>query len=399
LIKHALIFTNSYPNPEQPERGVYTAQIVGELQKFVHVTVVNPLPWFPDWSVLMRYPDWYLYARIPDKWEWEGIPVHRVRYPVIPGGLGFSQAAACFFFALPKVREIHRRERIDVINAHYLYPEGVAATAIGRLLRIPVVLSARGSDVNYLSKMRGRKGQIRWAVRSCSMTTAVSRALSDGLMQLGVVDSRVRTIPNGVNQIKFPMRSRKEARALLRLQDPLRVLLFVGLLKEVKGLHYLIESLSKIRDSGKLDFATYLVGDGPLRVSIEEEIRNAKLEDSVSILGMKAHEEVSLWMAASDLIVLPSLNEGMPNVVLEALACGRPVVATHVGGVPDLVSEGNGLLVPPADSAALAGAIVQGFKMSWNSETIRKSIQGMTWEETARQHIELYEEAIKAYKS
>lgn len=397
--KHAVIVTNSFPNPEQPERGIFIAQIAQELRNTYEITVISPLPWFPKYGFLSRYSEWYMYSRIPSEWEWCGIKVFSSPYVVIPGTLGFTHPIFLFPSLLHKLKNINKHIKIDIINAFNLYPEGVAAVLSGLSMKIPVVLSARGSDVNYLAKMRGRRLQIKWALRNCTRSTGVSEALSRELVRLGGDQGKVRTIVNGINYRRFQMRSKAEARALLRISGTERMLLFVGLLKEVKGLSILIEALSLIREKGTLDFMTYIVGDGPLRRCLEEMIKAHQIQDRVTITGMRPHEEISLWMSAADAFCLPSINEGMPNVVLEALSSGTPVVGSRVGGIPELVKNGNGILVTPGDSHALSNALSKVFIMEWNKERIRESIQGLTWEATANQYSALYRDSIEEHLS
>jgi len=393
-MRHVLIFTNSFPNPSEPARGIYTGQIAEELARRVAVTVMSPLPWFPEWRFLERFPDWFLYATVPRMWTWRGIPSHAVRYVVLPRMFGWSHALSVYASAIGRVREIHKENRLDLINGHYLYPDGVAAVMIGRSLGIPVVLTAQGSDVNYLAEIPGRRFQICWALRRCQAVTAKSEALAREMVSLGVPAGKMTTIPNGVDDILFSPGDKASARRALGIPLEKRTLVFVGYLREVKGLRILMAALERLSGRGREEFTTFLVGDGPLRAELEKRVACPALKDRVRILGIRPYSEIPLWMRAADLFCLPSLNEGMPNVVLEALASGTPVVATNVGGIPDLVRNGNGILVPPGDADALADALAKGFDEHWDAGTIRGSVRGMSWAQCANRYFEVFERAV-----
>jgi glycosyltransferase involved in cell wall biosynthesis len=250
-----------------------------------------------------------------------------------------------------------------------------------------------GSDINVQSQYPLRRKQIRAAMERAHRVLAVSGALRDRLMELGVPEEKILVHHNGVDSERFQPRDRREACQELGLDPDGKHVLYVGYLVEAKALHILLEAVAGLRKQGRLDFTTHLVGCGPLEADLKGRAEALGVTDAVRFHGRRPHDEVPRWMAAADLFCLPSVREGCPNVILEALASGRPVVATHVGGIPELVREGTALLVPPSDPDALGTALETALSRTWGEETLRASVSGYSWDTSARA---LYEAACDA---
>jgi glycosyltransferase involved in cell wall biosynthesis len=289
-----------------------------------------------------------------------------------------------------------QRKKIDLIHAHNIYPDGVAAAWFGKRFKVPVILSARGSDINDLminNSLRFR--QTVWALKNSSNITAVSRPLCSKLVELGAETSRVHFIPNGVDNKKFYFQEKNLCRRKLELKSINKILLFVGKLRLVKGLHYLIEALSILKQQNKMDFNTIIIGGGYLEEELKMAVRGRQLQQQVFFKGNLPPHEINDWMGASDLFCLPSLNEGLPNVILEALSCGVPVVATSVGGIPDLINSSNGILAEAADERSLADALISGFERKWDYREISRTVSHLNWENCANSYFEIIESSIK----
>lgn len=380
-----LTFTNLYPNPEQPERGKFISQMVDALPSEIKSVVVSPLPWCPPISI--GNSDKLVFSRIPYSASVNGIESYYPKYFMVPKVSSLFHAASILIFSFSIVNYLKKRHAVDLVHAHYLYPDCVAAVLIAKWLSIPIVVSARGSDINIFGGYKCCMPQIRWALHQANIVTAVSDAMRSKIINdYGVNGNKVKTIRNGVDSAVIKKIERKRARSILELNPSEKYLLFVGHLQKVKGLSYLIESLKILKDSGNLNFKTLLVGEGVERKQIEKKIAKFHLQKYVILIGNKPHEEVFLWMSASDVLCLPSIQEGTPNVVLEALVCDLPIVASNVGGIPEVVDRSNSILVPPKDSKTLAGAILQGFKLKW----LNQKKMNYSWHDCAQKYADLY---------
>ena len=389
-----LIITNAFPNSIEETRGIFTYQIVKALQRKCHVEVVAPLPWLPPFLRNMaaaRYP----HANVPVKETIGDITVYHPRYLVIPKILGFFHAVFLFFPLLKLVKKISKHENFELINAHWLFPDGVAAVWVGKMLKKPVVLTGLGCDVNLYSTMLLRRFQIIRALHQAAGITVVSNNMKRRIVSLGIGGERVAVIPNGVNLELFDVMERKKARNSLEFSSESRIVLTIGSQDEVKGTKYLIEAFDMLRTRKIEPLLLILIGDGPLRRSLVTMSKELGICESVVFLGKKPHRELPLWLNAADVFCLPSLREGYPNVVLEALACGVPVAATDVGGIPEMIND-NGILSPPGDSKALCENLEFCLSNRWDRNEIRRTFGGFSWMECARMYFKSYLRVVKA---
>ncbi|MEO8780050.1 MAG: glycosyltransferase family 4 protein [Rhodanobacter sp.] len=327
-----LVFTSLYPNAAQPRHGVFVEERLRHLVDSgrVEATVVAPVPWFP-----LQHPMFGAYSRfasVPKKEERHGIKILHPRYPVIPK-LGMNIAPFLLYRALlPVLRQLKvEGPDFDLIDAHYFYPDGVAAVRLGAAIGTPVVISARGSDVTWIPRYRRPRRQIQWAAEHASAVVTVSQALKDSLVALGTHPQKITVLRNGVDLDRFEPRDRSAIRARLVLKGS--VWLTVGHLVELKGVDIVIEALAQVADATLL-----IAGEGPERHRLQQLVERLGLSARVRFLGAIPHDELCEYYNAADAMVLASSREGMPNVVLEAMACGTPVVATAVGGIPELIT-------------------------------------------------------------
>ena len=328
---HLLVFTSLYPNAVQPHHGVFVEERLRHLVESgrVAATVVAPVPWFP--FRYRRFGAYAAFARVPEYEQRHGIHIHHPRYPVIPK-LGMNIAPSLMYRALlPVARKLLANgEHFDLIDAHYFYPDGVAAVRLGEAIGKPVVITARGSDVNVISRYRSPARQIQWAAKQAAAVVTVSQALKDKLVSLGGNSGNITVLRNGVDLECFRPLDRTAIRAELALAGP--VWLAVGHLIELKGVHVTLAALAKTADT-----ILMIAGEGP------EEIRLRKLADRLGIaprvrfLGAIPHAELCRYYNAADAMVLASSREGMPNVVLESLACGTPVIAAPFESAAELI--------------------------------------------------------------
>jgi teichuronic acid biosynthesis glycosyltransferase TuaC len=269
-----------------------------------------------------------------------------------------------------------------VLLATWAYPDGCAAVLAARAAGKPCVVKVHGSDVNVVLRTRAARAVASRILPRADAVIAVSRPLAKELVSLGVPRERVHLVLNGVDASRFHPRDRSATRRELGVAEDERLVLFVGRLEPQKGIGELLEAFEQLR--ARVPRATLaLVGHGVAT----EEVR-ARVErwgpGGALMLGARPPGEVAAWMGACDVLTLPSWAEGTPNVVLEALASGRPVVATRVGGIPDVLrDERSGIVVPPRSAGALAGALHDALERPWDEAAIRACGPG-SWGESAK---------------
>lgn len=380
-----LTFSTLYPNAAQPGHGIFVETRLRRLLQVPEVEsrVVAPVPWFPSSNA--RFGRYAEYAQAPDHEERFSIRVSHPRYPVVPK-VGMSLAPALLYACtLPHVRRIVRAGYdFDVIDAHYFYPDGVAAVLLGRTLGKAVTVTARGSDINMCARFPLPRRMIAWAAANADGVTTVSRALKDQLVRLGHEEARIRVLRNGVDLGMFTPGDKAAARAGLAV--PARIIASVGNLMAVKRHDLVIRALASVDDATLL-----IVGKGPQESRLREMVRQLNLESRVRFLGFVPHESLANVYNAADVLVLASSREGWPNVLLEAMACGTPVIATNVGGTPEIVTSPHaGVLVDAATADAIAAAARRLLADPPCRTDTRRHAERFSWDETTRGQIDVF---------
>ena len=287
-------------------------------------------------------------------------------------------AAAPLYAAALLADVARRRGRFDVLLATWAYPDGAACVALGEMLGVPVVVKVHGSDVNAIARLPAPKRMLEWALPRARGVIAVSRPLALAVARLGADPARVTLVPNGVDASVFRPLSRTLARRELGIAEDALVIGCVGRVTREKGALDLATAFRAVRAREPRAILA-LVGDGPAL----PEVRAALGEAGIFPGAVPLHV-VPRWLAASDVVTLPSWMEGTPNAVLEALSCGRRVVATAVGGVPDaLASSTLGALVPPRDPGALADALVDALATPYDPAAVAALGGSPTWDRSA----------------
>lgn len=378
-----LTFGNLYPSRANPQNGVFTELRLRALRAAdpdVEARVVAPVPWFP--FTHRRFGAYAAYARVPAAEVRDGVPVSYPRYPAIPK-VGMTMAPRLMYRAVLPVVERMRADgfAFDLIDAYYFYPDGVAAAKLARRFGVPLAITALGSDVNILPRYARPRRMILEAAETAGAIVTVSQSLKDALIGLGVAADRISVVRNGVDVEVFrPPADRAAHRAALDLPPPgqATVLLFVGNLVALKRCHLCVEALAALPGARLL-----IAGDGPERPRLEALARRLGVADRVRFLGRLGQADLALWYGAADALALPSEREGLPNVVMEAMACGTPVVATDLPGIAEAVSVPQaGRLVAAPDGAALAAAVESLVAESPPREAIRRHAEGFSWGET-----------------
>lgn len=375
-----LAITKIFPNAAEPLAAPFNRQQFAALAKRsgISLEVMATVPWFPGAGLVSRWSSAGKLAAVPRRDRIEGIDVTHPRTLFVPR-LALATWGPLYAASIAPI-VLRYRGKIDVVLGSWAYPDGFAAVIAARLIGVPCVVKLHGSDINVITKLPGPRRLSEWALPRADRIVAVSRALGDAAVLLGVSRDRVVLVMNGVDAELFHPRDRAAARAELGLPDgPL--VLYVGNLKDVKGVLDLAPAWTRVLVEVP-DATLVIVGDGPLRGKLEALVD--QFGARVRMIDAQPLARVPVWMAACDVLVLPSHAEGTPNVVLEALACGRRVVASAVGGVPDLLASAElGALVPPGDPNALGVALAHALRTPYDPEAVARLGSRGGWDASA----------------
>jgi glycosyltransferase involved in cell wall biosynthesis len=384
-----LTFSTLYPNALQPQHGIF---VETRLQKLVasgevDARVMAPCPWFPFASP--RFGRYAVFARIPREETRHELHIDHPRYPALPK-IGMSAAPLALFAAvLPLLRrQIIDGRDFDLIDAHYFYPDGVAAVLLGRALGRPVVITARGSDLNLIAQHVMPRQWIGWAARHADGLVAVSSGLRQRLVELGIAAERVRVLRNGVDLALFRPYDREAARQALGFVGP--TVLAVGNLVALKRHNMIVETLTRL---ARVELV--IVGDGPERAAIENLARERGVADRVRLLGRVSQDRLPEIYCAADLLVLVSTHEGWPNVLLESMACGTPVLVSPIPGITEIVASAEaGRIVADVTPSRLAAAIGGLLAAPPLRATTRAYAEQFDWQSTTDGQIALFREVL-----
>ena len=385
-----LVYTTLYPSSARPVHGIFVETRLRELLSTgqVQTRVVAPVPWFP--STAPRFGEYATFARTPRRDRRNGIDVVYPRYPLIPRYGMTSAPLLMALTTLPAIRRIRAEGfDFDVIDAHYYYPDGVAAALLSRLLDRPLTITARGTDLNLIPQHAVPRRLIQWAAGRADASIGVCAALMDVLREYGIPNEKLHVMRNGVDLVRFAPQPQGLAREQLRIGlGP--VLLLVGHLIERKGHHLVIEALAQVRRH-YADARLYVIGEGPERPRLQSLVSDLGLGDAVQLLGQIPNVELARWYSAADMLVLASSREGWANVLLEAMACGAPVVATDIWGTPEVVtSPVAGSLVRQRSGEAFALAILGRLAMESDRAAVRRYAEGFGWAATSQAQLDLF---------
>jgi teichuronic acid biosynthesis glycosyltransferase TuaC len=382
------IVTKIFPNSLEPLSAPFNRQQISELARRCEVDVLVAIPHVPLSRIIGAPRRAARLTALPARERVHGIDVTYVRQLYVPV-VGTSVAVPLYLASLGPHRA--RLRAADVVFATWAYPDGCAAVLAARALGKPCVVKVHGSDVNVVLERRAARCVASRVLPWADAIVAVSRPLADSLVRLGVRRARAHVVPNGVDTSLFYPRDRTAVRQMLGVPNDARIVLFVGRLEPQKGMGELLDAFARVHRRIPRAMLV-LIGDG---VSVCEARAHAAAlpPGAARALGPRPHAEVAAWMGACDVLTLPSWTEGTPNAVLEALASGRPVVATSVGGIPDVIADPRaGIVIPPRDSHALADALCTALSSEWDEQNVR-ACGPAPWSESADT---LYEILAKA---
>ena len=386
-----------YPNPVHPAQGLFVQRRLQHLAELAEVTVISPFavlqygkpngkrlkfrrrecpPHRQDRNLSILYPRWF--------------------YPPLSG----SWTAVWLFLQLvPVLAKIHKEFPFDIIDAHFGHPEGIAGALLSSVLHVPFTITLRGNEPKHSRSRLGRFG-MSWALRRASRIFAVSERLRRFAIELGAAPERVAVIPNGIDAAVFFPHDREACRIRHGFSLGRPLIVSAGALVERKGHHRIIQALASMPSSNGMRPQLAIVGGQGPEGSYEERLRalvaERGLEDAVRFLGPVSPETLAEVLSAADVSCLASTNEGWPNVVHEALACGTPVVATDVGAIPEMLAGGlHGVIVPVGEPAALQRGLEEALRKRWDRQAIAAWGQARGWHQVAREVLEAMRTVIR----
>lgn len=388
-----LTFSTLFPNAEKPNHGIFVETRLRYLLASgrAQSRVVAPVPWFP--SRHPRFGRYAGYAKVPAVETRTGIQVQHPRYILAPK-VGMTLAP---FLLAQSVKStvrgiIDSGYDFDLIDAHYFYPDGVAAVMLGRLFKKPVVITARGTDINLIPRYSLPRKQILWAARHAHGMITVCNALKEEMVGLGIDAGRITPLRNGVDLQRFQPVDRAAVRASLGMNA--FTLLSVGLLEPRKAHDLIISALPKLPDTQLL-----IAGSGPERGRLEALARRLNVTQRVKFLGALPQAELRSYYGAADAMVLASSREGWANVLLESMACGTPVVASNVWGTPEVVAAPEaGVLMTERTPHGVAEAVNRLRANYPSHEATRRYAEMFSWDDTTQGQIDLFGRILGEYR-
>ena len=388
-----LTFSTLFPNTIKPSHGVFVETRLRHLVASGEVSarVLAPVPWFP--STNPAFGQYAKFASVPREEVRFGLKIEHPRY-FLPPKVGMISAP--LLLALAARRSIKKLlaagEDFDLIDAHYFYPDGVAAILLGKWFNKPVVITARGSDISLIPNLYKLPSKmIQWAAQNAAGIVTVCQALKDAMIELGISEKKIITLRNGVDLELFQQTDRQSERA--RLNITRRTLLSVGNLVPLKGNDLTIRALLYLPDTDLL-----IVGAGPEKNRLIALANEIGVTNRVRFLGVLSQAELSGYYGAVDALVLASSREGWANVLLEAMACGTPVIASNVWGTPEVVaSRDAGVLMPTRTPEGIASSVKTLFSDYPKHIATRHYAEKFSWDDTSSGQIRLFKEILEQY--
>jgi teichuronic acid biosynthesis glycosyltransferase TuaC len=378
-----IVFSSLFPHPGQPNAGLFIRERMFRVGRTLPIKVVAPVPWFPLQGLLRRWRP-HFRPDAPRNETQSGVEVFHPRYFSIPG---ICKSLDGLFMALGSfttLRRIRREFDFQVIDSHFAYPDGYAATLLGRWLGVPVTITLRGTEAR-LAKSSKHRRLMQAAMASATRIFSVAEALKQTAVDIGVPPAKVRVVGNGVDLERFQPIPREAARQELGLKPDAQVLVSIGGLCERKGFHRVIACLPELKQVFPGIHLLVVGGpsaEGDWTAQLHQQVADLNLHDVVTFLGALPPDRLKVPLSAANVFVLSTRNEGWANVFLEAMACGLPVVTTDVGGNSEVVCRPElGYIVPFDQHAALKQAIAQALQRPWDTAHIEEYARQNSWDQ------------------
>jgi teichuronic acid biosynthesis glycosyltransferase TuaC len=388
-----LTYTSLFPNVAQPDLGVFIYQRMTHFaaREKNQVIVVAPIPYVPSW---ISTPRWKKWTGIPPVEQRGNLTIYHPAYPMLPKISFPLQALLMLLGTFRLVFKLHRKHEFDVIDAHFVFPDGLAGVFLGKLLNLPTIVSARGTDINLYPNFSLIRPQIRYSLRHAAGAIAVCKALQDVMVLLAGPGHNVQVIGNGVDTTRFFPIALEEARRELNLQVDNLIIVAVGALVARKGYQFLIPAFAQIRKQFA-DARLYILGEGESRDELQQMIVALGLSDSVHLPGSCPNARLRYWYSAADVSCLVSSREGWPNVLLESLACGTPVVATGLWGTPEVITSPELGIMADQSVPSIASCLKSALERKWDRGSIASHARERDWNVVARELEEYLASVLK----
>lgn len=379
------LVTPMLPVAHDQTRGRYIYETARALARLTELRAYFIQPHYPKIPGLA--PRSFLHDDVGSGYAIEGVDVEAFSYPAVPGLSRVLNGVVASHLLIPRVRQFAP----DLLLAYWVYPDGYAALRTARALGLPCIVGARGSDIHVRSGINAL--MTRRTIAGVDRLLTVSKAMrTAAIEQFGASATRVHTISNGFNTDIFKPRDRHAMRNMLGVEADAKLIVYVGRLVESKGMRELITAFARTSQREPRQRLA-LIGDGVMREQLLALISEQGLGDRILLPGGCEPERVAEWIGAADVLTLPSWSEGYPNVVVEAIACGRPVVATDVGGTREIIGPDNGILVPARDAAALEHALDEALDRTWDHAAISAAMR-RTWDDVAAETLAVCTEVV-----
>ncbi|MCC9599518.1 glycosyltransferase [Stieleria sp. JC731] len=350
-----LFISTTYPNPVNPRQGAFNQHLVKSLRDSHHVDVIAPVPWV---QMVKSRNTWTANKTLPKFAGTSAGDSHPIY--LYPPKLMRRYYDRFYWHSIQNcIAKASQRERPQLVLGYWLHPDGAAAIQAAKRLQVPCVLIAGGSDLNELPKNPARRKAIQSVLESVDRLIVVSDHLRRQAIALGIDPVKVHVVYRGVDKAVFKPIDRREARQSVGLDDQHIVVVWSGRLEPVKNPTMLLQAATRWHDHWGKRFKLLIAGEGSLRNELMREVARLGLKTSVQFEGMLTQTALATRFNAANLTVLTSHSEGVPNVLLESIACGLRFVATDVGGIPEIASGGIDRLVKDDDHEALAEAVIE----------------------------------------
>ena len=378
-----LILTDMFPSKEEPASGVFVYELSKAVSYKNQVVVIHPRLWNPfSIKSCKEKQNYHLHMN--------GIEIYRPKLFILPkGDRLFFRAFAFLIATIPLFGKLRKTFQFDLIHAHMAGPAGFAAVFLGMLFGKPVIVTVHGSDIHTFTKHLFLKQLVVFTLKMATKVVTVSQSLKEWISKTANFQGKISVIRNGVNHKKFSPFDKTTARERLGLPINKKIILFIGNLLPVKGIDSLLRAFAGMGKKAHVDLI--IIGKGESERELKILTKELHIETHVSFMGSKKHNEIPAWLNACDVLCLPSHHEGFPTVIVEAFACGRPVVATKVDGVPEaLTNDTVGILIEPNNTEELATALNKALEKEWDYQAIAEYGKRFSWDTIAEEYTELY---------